>query len=116
MLDPLPNVDEFAGMISERDNRLTPNPEIPFRILNIHSQNHINTSFNVIYLPDGRFVVHFKQQRNSDKITCSTAQRAAKKCVELIEKYYGDKPGEITPLYITKKLEPVSDVMSYRTC
>jgi|AntDeeMetagen285_2_1112576.scaffolds.fasta_scaffold05545_4 aspartokinase-like uncharacterized kinase len=113
MLDPLPTVDEFAQKLSERDNRLTPPPEIPFHILKVGSQRDMITSSKVIYLPDGRFTVHFKNHDDEDKITCSTAHEAARKCVEFIEKYYGDEPGEKTSLFISKRLEPVSNISRY---
>lgn len=112
MLDPLPTVDEFAQKLSKKDNKLTPPPEIPFEILEIQSQRHrdMDTSSKVFYLPDGNFTVHFNSYNNEDKITFSTAHEAAKKCVELIEKYYGDEPGEKTDLFICERVEPVSSV------
>jgi len=84
-----------------------------FTLLKVGSQRDMITSSKVIYLPDGRFTVHFKNHDDEDKITCSTAHEAARKCVEFIEKYYGDEPGEKTSLFISKRLEPVSNISRY---
>ena len=113
MLDPLPTIDEFAEILSERANKLTPPPEIPFHVLQVDSPNDMDASSEIMYLPDGQFVVHFERFHTKDEITCSTAQEAAEECVKLTEKYYGDKPGEITSLFITRKTGPVSNPTRY---